>query len=120
MTQALDVYSADQEITSAINASPHGEGLMKSLCREVGPRPAGSAAMREPAESLAEEWRGFGAANVHTEPVPVRAWDEAESSVETLAPIQRLYNSVQSVYSSSGTVEGWVVDAGHRGAEEFA
>ena len=43
-----------QEIVDAINASPHGGRLMSTLCQQVGPRPAGSAAMRQAAEMLAE------------------------------------------------------------------
>ncbi len=117
--QSFDIHKANQEMTGAIHASPRGEELMGTLCREVGPRPPGSAAMRQAVELLAEEWRGFGAANVHTEPVPLMAWDEAESSVEVTAPIQRSYASVQCVYSGSGIVEGRVIDAGDLSSEEL-
>ncbi len=117
--QAFDTYEANQEMTSAINASPHGEGLMKSLCREVGTRPSGSPAMGQAAELLAEQWRGFGAANVHTEPVSLNAWDEADSRVEILSPVQRSYTSVQCVYSGSGTVTGQIIDARDLGSEEL-
>ena len=75
--------------------------------------------MRQAVELLAEEWRGFGAKNVHTEPVPIMAWDEAESSVETLSPVERSYASVQCVYSGSGTVTGPVIDVRELGSGEL-
>ncbi len=96
-----------------------GRQLMSTVCREVGLHPAGSPGMREAAQLLAAEWRGFGAEDVHTEPVPVNAWEQVDSVVELQAPVQRSYASMQYVYSGSGTVEAPVIWAGDASSEEL-
>jgi len=100
------------EVAEAISHSPHIERLLQTLCREIGPRPAGTKAIAEARALLSTEWRGFGMANVHTEDVPLTAWDEGACSLEITAPEQRKVACVQCINSASGTVEGRVVDGG--------
>ena len=108
----LDIHEADRRIADRINASPHAKRLLTTLCRQVGPRPAGSAAMRQAAGLLAGEWRSIGAREVHTERVPVLAWEEGESSVRAIGPTAHSLDSVHCVNSAPGTVSGALVVAG--------
>ena len=107
-----DLDQADGEIEASINASPHFKRLMQTFCREIGPRPAGSPAMRRGAEFLAEQWKELGAHEVHTEELPVRAWEDGGAELQVLSPQRRKYPSIQSINSASGIVSGSLVNAG--------
>lgn len=119
MTPSDYLRRADTEMVAGINARPTAASLMQTLCREIGPRPPGSAAMREAANLLAAEWQAFGMQHVHTESVPVMAWDEAESSVTMLEPNARAYPSIHCANSAAGIVEGELVDVGNGGPEDL-
>lgn len=114
MTQPFtaDLYTISREVARSIEDSPHAERLLHTLCREVGPRPAGSAGMTRARALLADEWRALGAGNVHTEDVPLKAWEEGQCLLEISAPAHRQYDCVQCVNSASRTVSGQVVDGG--------
>lgn len=107
---------ANTDIAGMINTSPHGEQLMKLLC-QIGPRPTGSAAMWRATKFLSKKWIEFGAANVHTEEVPVVAWDECKSQLELIAPTYRSYESLQCINTASGMAEGKLLDVGRGDVE---
>lgn len=109
---SVDLKQADQQIESSINASPHFERLMQTFCREIGPRPAGSPAMRRGADFLAQQWEQLGASNVHTEEVPIRAWEDGGTELQIISSLKKDYPAVQCVNSASTTVQGPLVDAG--------
>ena len=116
--EPFDLEKAQVTIAEGIDASDNGPRLMKTLCHDVGPRPTGSVALRKGGEVLASEWQKLGAVDIHTEAVPVVAWDEGESRLETCAPHQRLYDSVQCVHSGSGKVEARLLNAGSGSLED--
>ena len=110
----FDFDEAVSEVSDAIRSSPYGERLMRYFCREIGPRPTGSSAMRQAVEALAEEWQALGAVSVHSESVPVVAWNEADSQVQL---DRTTYDSLQAIHSAAGTVEGPLLVVGGGDAE---
>ena len=78
------------------------EADLHTLCDVIGPRPAGTPAMR-----AALEWalRGFGAAgltNPHVEPVAIpRSWTEGNTQIEVLTPSRFALNSAATALSPS-------------------
>jgi hypothetical protein len=60
--------------------------IVRSLTTEVGPRPAGSAALRAAADWGVRTMRDLGLQNVHTEPVTVPHWDRGQESGRILSP----------------------------------
>ena len=109
---SVDLAQADQQIEIAINASPHFKRLMQTFCREIGPRPAGSPAMRRGADFLAQQWEEIGASNVHTEEVPVNTWQDGETELRVISPSQKDYPAIQCVNSAAATVQAPLVAAG--------
>ena len=54
---------------------------------------------------LASELKKLGAKNIHTEPVPVRAWQEGPPSrLELISPRQHAYDSLHCVHSAAATL----------------
>ena len=92
---------------------------METLGYDVGPRPAGSKAMRRAQEFLGDELRKLGAGNVHTQAVPVVAWRDAPSLVQLTAPRRRVYDSIQHVHSASGTVTAPLINGGSASKEDL-
>lgn len=115
-SNAFDLDSAAVEIARLIEASPHAERLMNVLCDDVGPRPAGSPAIRLAQEILAREWARLGATAIRREEVPVLFWRHGEAVAETVSPFHRLYRGEQCLNTGSGAVEGRLLNAG-KGSE---
>src|ERR1700689_3797367 len=92
----------------------HAYSIVRSLCDEVGPRPAGSPADRAAVAWATRTMQGLGLANVHTESVRVTHWERGEGRAELVAPVaQRL--AVAALGGRVGTppagVEADVVEA---------
>lgn len=102
----------DTEICGTVWTSRGAQELMEMLSYDIGPRPPGSEAMRNASIAVQQLLASFGALNVHTEPVPVLAWNDAPSAVELISPRRRVYESVQHVHSRSRTVFGPLLDVG--------
>src|SRR3954465_9071745 len=60
--------------------------LVSSLVKDIGPRPAGSAADAKAVEWAQAQMKRLGLANVRAEPVPLTAWRRPEASAEITAP----------------------------------
>jgi hypothetical protein len=86
--------------------------LMRTLCRDIGPRPPGSAGMRHAQALLQREWSAFGATNIHTEAVSFEGWKPGKAKVELLGSSRRRLAATQAVHSAPGTVEGPLQDGG--------
>ena len=108
----FDLNEANLLFAETVNASPHVERLMRTLCREIGPRPSASEGMKQAQVFLAEQWRELGAVGVHTEPVSMPAWDEGEATLEVIAPVRRTFDTLGCINSASGSVEAPLLDAG--------
>jgi carboxypeptidase Q len=109
---SFDWEQARVDVDRAIHASEHGARLMRTLCREVGPRPAGSVGMRRAIQVVTQALLDLGASNVHTEDVPIVAWDDGGSAMEVLESAPRAFDSLQAPHSGSGVCSGRLVDAG--------
>ena len=114
-----DAVKMDREICASVWTSPRVQRLMETLAYDIGPRPAGSTAMKRAAEFLGEELRKIGARNVHTEPVGVLAWRAGESRLELTSPWRRACDSIHHVHSAAGEVRGPLVDVGAGTREEL-
>ena len=95
-------------------SSSHAYAIVRSLCDEVGPRPAGSPGDRAAVSWAARTMQGLGLSNVHTEGVRVTHWERGEGRAELVSPVaQRLV--VAALGGSVGTppagVEAEVVEA---------
>jgi hypothetical protein len=95
--------------------------LMTTLCREIGPRPPASAAMRAAQQLLADELRNAGATSVATEPVNVFAWTDRPASlaVDLARGGSTRYPVYQHVHTAPGEVAGELVDVGYATAAEL-
>jgi len=60
--------------------------IVRSLTTEIGPRPAGSVALRAAADWGVRTMRGLGFQNVRTEPVTVPHWVRGQESGQILSP----------------------------------
>ena len=114
-----DRLKVDREICATVWTSPHAQRLMETLCYDTPRRPAGSKGMKTAVELLGGELRKLGARNVHTEPVKVFTWREADSRVELLSPRRRVYDSFHHVHSAPGEAAGPLVEAGSGTSEEL-
>lgn len=110
--KTFNVGAARRTLARSIQASPHPGRLMRTLCREIGPRPPGSAAMRQAQNFLRREWMGFEAANVQPEPVLLDGWKPGLAAVRMIAPFDRRFEGIQAIHSSSGTVCAPLIDGG--------
>ena len=107
------------EIASNAWRGSHALRLMQVLCREVGPRPSGSAAIAEARKLLANEFASFGAVGVHEEEVPVRRWHPGTPLLVLLGTFEREYACVQCLFTAAADIEAPLVDAGSGTDEDF-
>ncbi len=75
--------------------------LMRTMCKEIGPRPAGSPAMSQARAHLGTLLEALGAVDVREEEVPVRLWDPGEPVLELLEPEHKAYDCLQYLYTAS-------------------
>src|ERR1700689_2337366 len=64
----------------------HAVAIVRSLCDEVGPRLAGSAADRAAVAWATRTMQELGLSNVHTESVRVTHWERGEGRAELVSP----------------------------------
>ena len=65
------------------------EADLHRLCDIIGPRPAGTPAMRAALDWALDEFELAGLTNPHLEPVAIpRSWTEGETRIEVLTPAQ--------------------------------
>ncbi len=88
-------------------ADPQAWRLVQQLCKEVGPRAAGT-----PGDALAVAWaqqalRGLGLQNVRAEPVPLRAWLRGPASAQLVAPVREAL-VMAALGNSVATPEGGI------------
>jgi len=107
----FDFQKASRAMTDSIQSSPHAGRLMRTLCREFGPRPPASAGMRRAQEFLEREWSALGA-RLHAEPVLFDGWQEGGTAVELIAPTRHRFDGIQAIHSRPGTVQAQLVDGG--------
>jgi carboxypeptidase Q len=119
LTESFDLVNTDRLVADHINSDPYMEDLMRTLCEDIAPRPAGSAAIEKARVLLAENWRGFGA-SVHAEPVPIEACEQEEALLQMLAPDDQVFDCIACVNSGSGEVEGPLLDAGNTSFEDMS
>jgi carboxypeptidase Q len=92
----------------------HAYSIVRSLCDEVGPRPAGSRADRAAVAWATRTMQGLGLSNVHTESVRVSHWERGEGRAEMVSPApQPLVVTALggSVATPAGGIEADVVEA---------
>ena len=109
--------SASDQILVEIARSTAIEENLRTLCDEIGPRPAGSPAMRRAAEWAVGAFEEAGAENVRIEEFEIpRLWREGETQVEvTGGPARFPVKAAATAYSPAtpeGGVEAEVVDGG--------
>lgn len=102
----------DREICATVWTSPRAPELMQALGDDIGSRPAASQPYRDAVALLTRELTGIGCGGIHTEPVPIVAWQAGDSLVELIRPGQCRCESVHHVHSAPGDVSGALVDAG--------
>ncbi|HEY3820952.1 MAG TPA: M20/M25/M40 family metallo-hydrolase [Polyangiaceae bacterium] len=64
----------------------HAYSIVRSLCDEVGPRPAGSRADRAAVAWATRTMQGLGLSSVHTESVRVTHWERGVEHAEIVSP----------------------------------
>ncbi len=64
----------------------HAYANVRSLCDEVGPRPAGSRGDRAAVAWATRTMQGLGLSGVHTEAVRVTHWERGEGRAELVSP----------------------------------
>jgi carboxypeptidase Q len=64
----------------------HAYAIVRSLCDEVGPRPAGSRADRAAVAWAARTMQSLGLSGVHTEAVRVSHWERGEERAAIVSP----------------------------------
>jgi hypothetical protein len=102
----------DETICGRVWTSRTAAESMEVLSCDIGPRPSGSKGMREAAGAVMDWLRAAGVNNVHTEPVPVFAWQDRPSTLERTGARPRRYASVQHVHSAAAKISAPLVDAG--------
>ena len=110
----------DRDICGTVWTSPHPKRVLETVSLDIGPRLAGSEAMRRGLEFVAEELRGIEARDVHLEPVSLPAWDEGAADLETTAPFGRRIPACHHMLSQAGQVEGplvYVADSSQAGLD---
>jgi hypothetical protein len=92
----------------------HAYSIVRSLCDEVGPRPAGSRGDRAAVAWATRTMQGLGLSSVHTESVRVTHWERGEGHAEMVSPFAQ-HLVVAALGGSVGTpaagVEADVVEA---------
>jgi hypothetical protein len=92
----------------------HAYSIVRSLCDEVGPRPAGSPGDRAAVAWATRTMQGLGLSSVHTEAVRVSHWERGEGRAELVSPFPQ-HLVVTAFGGSVGTpaagVEADVVEA---------
>src|SRR5580704_7477380 len=95
-------------------SSSHAYAIVRSLCDEVGPRPAGSRGDRAAVAWAARTMQSLGLSGVHTESVRVSHWERGEGRAELVSPVSQPL-VVTALGGSVGTpaagVEAEVVEA---------
>jgi hypothetical protein len=116
-----DVRNLSTHVADAIGDGALAARLMGKLCREIGPRPPASEAMRAAQRLIADGLASIGASNVGTEPVNVFAWTDRPASLAVDLPGGRStsYPVYQHVHTASGEVAGELVDVGFASAAEL-
>ena len=103
-----------------VNAIDQSAGeLMRVLCEEIGPRPAGASGIRQARALLAGRLAAIGAVAIHEEPVAVRTWSPGEPAVELRAPYRQAFPCGQYLYSSPIAAELPLYDLGDALPEEI-
>ncbi|MGZ8369781.1 MAG: peptidase M28 family protein, partial [Caulobacteraceae bacterium] len=74
------------ELRDKALSDPTAYAIVESLTTEVGPRPAGSAAMLAARDWGVAKLKALGFENVHVEPYTVNTWARGPESAEVLAP----------------------------------
>lgn len=64
----------------------HAYSIVRSLCDEVGPRPAGSRGDRAAVAWATRTMQGLGLSSVHTESVRVTHWERGQERAELVSP----------------------------------
>lgn len=114
-----DINELDSQICAAVEASPYGKKLLDIISHQFGARPTGSETMKKACEFIAKDFSRIGARDIHTEEVPVFAWQHGPSQVELIDPESRIYDSVQHIHSTSANIEGVLLDAGSASEEQL-
>ena len=90
--------------------------LLRSLCTEIGARPAGSAADARARRWAQDMLRGLGLTNVRDEPFALRVWQRGPTSAVLLAPapeplvVAALGNSVAAPPQGVEAEVAWYAD----------
>src|ERR1700689_2226202 len=84
----------------------HAYSIVRSLCDEVGPRPAGSRADRAAVAWATRTMQGLGLSNVHTQSVRGSHWERGEGRGGMGSPA-----APGSVPTPAGGIEADVVEA---------
>ena len=111
---------AFEQVARSINGSPGFGRLMSAFCGRIGPRPAGSRAMREATDLLAKEWTALGASAVHTEAFPVSVWRPSPCRLHIDAPATLAVECIQAIHSASTSLRAAIVDVDAGEAHDVA
>lgn len=109
--------TAADRILAETERSPTLEANLRTLCDEIGPRPAGSPAMRRAAEWAVGAFEAAGAQNAHIEEFEIpRLWREGDTQLKVRGEQTRFsVEAVATAYSPAtppGGVEAELVDGG--------
>ena len=113
---ALADLAHAERLRDAALADGHAWRLLRSLCTEIGARPAGSAADARARRWAQDMLRGLGLTNVRDEPFALRVWQRGPASAVLLAPapeplvVAALGNSVAAPPQGIEAEVAWYAD----------
>ncbi len=108
-----DLIDADliDAVLAEVGRSDSLERDVRTLCDEIGPRPAASAAMRRAEQWAAERLRAAGVDRVTLEPFAIPlTWSEGETRIEALTPTRFAVQGVSTAWAPPTKKRGIVAE----------
>ena len=109
----------DDEICRQAWHDPLPGQILRTLCEEIGPRPAGGVGMRQARVLLADELTKISAAAIHEEPVPVRSWQPGATRLELQSSPPVSFACGQYLFSAPIDATLPLVDIGNGNPEDI-
>lgn len=97
---------ADPAILREVDSSPSLEKNLRVLCDELGPRPAGTEAMKAAAQWAVAQFQNAGVDSAWLEPFEIpRSWTDGGASIRITAPVSFEVSAVSTAWSPPRSAE---------------
>jgi Iap family predicted aminopeptidase len=119
-TSHIDWQAADRELILDSMLAGRAYSYAAALCEVAEHRFAGSPGDRVAVTYMQNAMAEIGLSGIRAEPFPITAWERGRTELAMLTPQRRRLDALALVYTSSGVIEGELVDVGYGTEEEFA